>query len=120
MTQAFLDFSLERGNDLVTPRPQWRFAGLKAGDRWCVCLGRWVEQRDFLAQRIFCFSRRGLACGVVDVRLRLRGFARGRLCIDLGIGKPGQGEGDGEVWFHGAGLMVQSRFTPVATAMPPS
>ena len=32
MTQAFLDFSLERGNDLVTPQPAWRFAGLKPGD----------------------------------------------------------------------------------------
>ena len=43
MTQAFLDFSLERGNDLVTPRPQWRFAGLKAGDRWCLCAIRWRQ-----------------------------------------------------------------------------
>ncbi len=43
MTQAFLDFSLSRGNDLVTPKPQWRFAGLKAGDRWCLCLNRWKE-----------------------------------------------------------------------------
>jgi len=46
MTQAFLDFSLERGNDLVTPRPQWRFAGLKAGDRWCLCVNRWKEALD--------------------------------------------------------------------------
>jgi uncharacterized protein (DUF2237 family) len=43
MTQAFLDFSLSRGNDLVTPKPQWRFAGLKAGDRWCLCVNRWKE-----------------------------------------------------------------------------
>ncbi len=43
MTQAFLDFSVARGNDLVTPRPQWRFAGLKAGDRWCLCVLRWKE-----------------------------------------------------------------------------
>jgi len=43
MTQAFLDFSVERGNDLVTPKPQWRFAGLKAGDRWCLCVNRWKE-----------------------------------------------------------------------------
>jgi uncharacterized protein len=43
VTQAFLDFSLARGNDLVTPRPQWRFAGLKAGDRWCLCANRWKE-----------------------------------------------------------------------------
>lgn len=43
VTQAFLDFSLARGNDLVTPRPAWRFAGLKAGDRWCLCAQRWLE-----------------------------------------------------------------------------
>ena len=43
VTQAFLDFSLARGNDLITPRPQWRFAGLKPGDRWCLCALRWKE-----------------------------------------------------------------------------
>jgi uncharacterized protein len=43
VTQAFLDFSLSRGNDLVTPRPEHRFAGLKAGDRWCLCALRWLE-----------------------------------------------------------------------------
>jgi uncharacterized protein (DUF2237 family) len=43
MTQAFLDFSVARGNDLVTPKPQWRFAGLKTGDRWCLCVNRWKE-----------------------------------------------------------------------------
>jgi uncharacterized protein (DUF2237 family) len=43
VTQAFLDFSVARGNDLVTPRPEYRFAGLKAGDRWCLCAMRWHE-----------------------------------------------------------------------------
>ncbi len=43
MTQEFLDFSLEHGNDLSTPRPQWRFAGLNPGDRWCLCAMRWKE-----------------------------------------------------------------------------
>ena len=43
VTQAFLDFSLNRGNDLITPRPEFRFAGLKAGDRWCLCALRWKE-----------------------------------------------------------------------------
>jgi hypothetical protein len=41
MTQEFLDFSLEEGNDLITPRPEYRFKGLKAGDRWCLCALRW-------------------------------------------------------------------------------
>jgi uncharacterized protein (DUF2237 family) len=43
MTQAFLDFSAARGNDLVTPKPQWRFPGLKPGNRWCLCATRWRE-----------------------------------------------------------------------------
>lgn len=43
MTQAFLEFSLSRGNDLITPRPEWRFPGLKPGVRWCLSLHRWLE-----------------------------------------------------------------------------
>jgi len=43
VTQAFLDFSVQQGNDLVTPRPEYRFAGLKAGDRWCLCALRWKQ-----------------------------------------------------------------------------
>ncbi|KRI01480.1 DUF2237 family protein [Curvibacter sp. PAE-UM] len=43
LTQAFLDFSVASGNDLVTPRPEYRFPGLKAGDRWCLCALRWKE-----------------------------------------------------------------------------
>lgn len=43
VTQEFLDFSVSAGNDLSTPRPQYRFVGLKAGDRWCLCARRWQE-----------------------------------------------------------------------------
>jgi uncharacterized protein (DUF2237 family) len=43
VTAEFLAFSLARGNDLTTPRPQWRFAGLRPGDRWCLCANRWKE-----------------------------------------------------------------------------
>jgi uncharacterized protein (DUF2237 family) len=43
VTQEFLDFSVSAGNDLSTPRPQYRFAGLRAGDRWCLCARRWQE-----------------------------------------------------------------------------
>jgi uncharacterized protein (DUF2237 family) len=43
VTQAFLDYSLSQGNDLVTPKPEWRFAGLKPGDRWCLCVLRWLQ-----------------------------------------------------------------------------
>lgn len=43
VTDAFLDFTGARGNDLRTPRPEYGFPGLSAGDRWCVCAGRWWE-----------------------------------------------------------------------------
>ena len=43
VTQEFLDLSITVGNDLSTPRPQYRFVGLKAGDRWCLCARRWQE-----------------------------------------------------------------------------
>ena len=46
MTKEFLVFSLERGNDLMTPRPEWQFPGLVAGDQWCLCLNRWKEALD--------------------------------------------------------------------------
>lgn len=43
VTDDFLAFSKARGNDLSTPVPQWRFRGLKPGDRWCLCVLRWIE-----------------------------------------------------------------------------
>ncbi|MGA1252871.1 MAG: DUF2237 family protein [Burkholderiaceae bacterium] len=46
MTDVFLAFSIQKGNALSTPRPEYRFPGLKAGDRWCVCAGRWREAAE--------------------------------------------------------------------------
>lgn len=43
MTDEFLEFSKSMGNDLSTPRLEWGFEGLKAGDKWCLCAPRWVE-----------------------------------------------------------------------------
>ena len=43
MTAEFLQFSVAQGNDLVTPVPQYRFPGLKPGDRWCLCASRWLD-----------------------------------------------------------------------------
>lgn len=42
-TKDFLQYSLEQGNDLSTPMPQWGFPGLKAGDKWCLCAARFLE-----------------------------------------------------------------------------
>jgi len=43
LTEEFLAYSKAAGNDLSTPRPEFDFPGLKAGQRWCLCAARWVE-----------------------------------------------------------------------------
>jgi uncharacterized protein len=43
VTEEFLEFSMTRGNDLSTPRPEYRFSGLLPGDQWCLCAQRWYE-----------------------------------------------------------------------------
>ena len=43
MTDEFLAFSREHGNDLSTPIPEYGFPGLKDGDYWCLCLSRWIQ-----------------------------------------------------------------------------
>lgn len=43
VTQEFLEYSRSRGNDLMTPVPDFDFPGLKPGDRWCLCAARWQE-----------------------------------------------------------------------------
>ena len=54
MTRDFLEFSLIRGNDLMTPVPEYQFPGLQPGDHWCVCVERWKEALEA-----------GVACPVV-------------------------------------------------------
>ena len=54
VTDDFLAFSAEHGNDLSTPMPRYGFAGLADGDQWCVCADRWAEA-----------LRAGRACPVV-------------------------------------------------------
>lgn len=46
MTDEFLRFSASVGNDLSTPNPAFGFAGLRAGDRWCLCASRWIEAKE--------------------------------------------------------------------------
>ena len=43
LTADFLQFSYTRGNDLITPRPDFSFPGLRPGNRWCLCANRWRE-----------------------------------------------------------------------------
>ena len=43
VTREFLNFSFRKGNNLISPRPDFNFPGLKEGDRWCICTERWIE-----------------------------------------------------------------------------
>ena len=43
LTEDFLRFSLDKGNDLITPHPEWNFPGLGPNDKWCLCALRWKE-----------------------------------------------------------------------------
>ncbi len=54
VTEEFLEYSREQGNDLVTPRPEFGFPGLKSGDRWCLCASRWSEaERHGAAPKVY-------------------------------------------------------------------
>ncbi|MBY5934263.1 DUF2237 domain-containing protein [Tateyamaria omphalii] len=46
MTSEFLAYSKYVGNDLSTPRPEYRFKGLKPGDSWCLCASRFLQAHD--------------------------------------------------------------------------
>jgi len=46
VTEEFLIFGQSRGNDLITPIPEYGFPGLKVGDKWCLCALRWKEAYD--------------------------------------------------------------------------
>tara|TARA_Y100000589_G_C27193441_1_gene645760 strand:+ start:2793 stop:3158 length:366 start_codon:yes stop_codon:yes gene_type:complete len=57
MNNNFLNYSKSQGNDLITPMPQYSFPGLKEGDKWCVCLERWIQSKqDGLAPKIILES----------------------------------------------------------------
>lgn len=45
-SQAFLEYSRFKGNDLSTPAPQFGFKGVKPGDSWCLCAARWLEAHE--------------------------------------------------------------------------
>ena len=46
LTEEFLEYSKQQGNDLTTPRPEYGFPGLESGDRWCLCVPRWLEAHE--------------------------------------------------------------------------
>ena len=69
-TEEFLAFSKYLGNDLSTPRPEYGFAGLKAGDRWCVCAGRFLQAaQEFAAPQVVLASTHLRATEIVPLEL---------------------------------------------------
>jgi uncharacterized protein (DUF2237 family) len=68
MTAEFLAFSKSRGNDLSTPVPAFGFPGLKPGDRWCLCAGRWQEALEAgMAPRVVLAATHEAALDVVTL-----------------------------------------------------
>jgi hypothetical protein len=68
MTREFLSHQESVGNDLVTPRPQWRFPGLVAGDRWCVVATRWLQAHlDGVAPPVVLASTHERALDIVPL-----------------------------------------------------
>jgi hypothetical protein len=68
MTDEFLAYSKYLGNDLSTPRPEFGFPGLKAGDRWCLCAGRFLQaHEEGVAPRIHLAATHLRALDVVPI-----------------------------------------------------
>ena len=75
VNKDFLEFSRSRGNDLSTPMPEFGFAGLKAGDSWCLCAARWLEAYEHdMAPRVHMTRTHIRALEVVPLQ-QLKKFA---------------------------------------------
>lgn len=73
MTDQFLSYTKQQGNDLSTPRPEYEFPGLKAGDGWCLCALRWKEAYEAgVAPRIKAQSTHARALDYIDREILLR------------------------------------------------
>jgi uncharacterized protein (DUF2237 family) len=69
MTEEFLRFSFNRGNDLITPRPEYQFSGLGPGDRWCLCAARWLEAyNEGVAPEVDLEATHENALNIIDLR----------------------------------------------------
>lgn len=79
VTREFLEFSKGRGNDLSTPAPEHGFAGLRPGDRWCLCAARWKEAFDAgAAPRVVLEATHEEAVAVIALEDLERHAVRGR------------------------------------------
>jgi uncharacterized protein (DUF2237 family) len=70
VTREFLEHQQSVGNDLSTPRPQWRFPGLQPGDRWCVVAVRWLQAyQDGAAAPVVLASTHERALDVIPLQM---------------------------------------------------
>jgi len=76
MTAEFLAYSKYLGNDLSTPRPEYGFAGLRPGDQWCLCAGRFLQaHHEGVAPQVRLAATHRRTLDVVDLDI-LRPYAR--------------------------------------------
>jgi uncharacterized protein len=70
VTAEFLEYQRQAGNDLTTPRPEYRFPGLNPGDRWCVVAARWLQAyQDGVAGPVVLAATHERATGIVPLEL---------------------------------------------------
>lgn len=70
LTAEFLAFSRYLGNDLTTPRPEYRFPGLKPGDRWCLCAARFLQAaQEFAAPQVVLGATHQRTLDIVPLEL---------------------------------------------------
>ena len=75
MSEEFLEHQRQIGNDLSTPRPEFRFRGLRPGDRWCVTARNWLRAHaDGVAAPVVLASTAEEATQVVPLEV-LREYA---------------------------------------------
>ena len=73
VTAEFLALSKYLGNDLSTPRPEYRFAGLKPGDRWCLCAARFMQAaQEFAAPQVVLEATHARTLEIVPIELLQR------------------------------------------------
>lgn len=78
VTAEFLAVSKYLGNDLSTPRPEFRFSGLVPGDRWCLCAARFLQAaQEFAAPIVVLDATHARATEIVPLEL-LRAHAHDR------------------------------------------
>lgn len=70
VTAEFLAMSKYLGNDLSTPRPEYRFPGLKPGDRWCLCAARFLQAaQEYAAPKVVLEATHARALDIIPLEL---------------------------------------------------